>query len=101
MAACQGAPSYLFFPEERTNPGFKEDPEYADMTAKMFCEICPMYWRCRQFASVHNEHGIWGGLTEGERNKLSSPADRRNLREAKMASGMYSPLYPVPGHDDE
>jgi len=45
--------------------------EYAEAVA--ICRNCPVKFDCRAFAIAHNERGIWGGLTYGDRQKY--PAD--------------------------
>lgn len=38
--------------------------------SKEFCADCPVRVQCLDWALVHEEEGIWGGLTEAERSKL-------------------------------
>jgi len=40
--------------------------------AKLVCKHCPVRIDCLEYAVVHKERGIWGGLTERERRKLPS-----------------------------
>lgn len=40
--------------------------------ARRTCSTCPVRWQCLQHALDNSEPGIWGGMTEQERNKLDS-----------------------------
>lgn len=40
--------------------------------AKAICGRCPVQAACLQYALSHGEdHGVWGGLTEGERREVA------------------------------
>jgi WhiB family redox-sensing transcriptional regulator len=94
-AACKGVPSYIFFPDEErpaeNQPGY--DPRYATKTYQDFCSNCPVMWKCRESAELHDLQGYWGNLSEKERDASSSPEDRTYLREIKEEDGEYWPLY--------
>jgi WhiB family redox-sensing transcriptional regulator len=54
--------------------------------AKAICETCPVRLACLAFALERNEKfGVWGGLTEKERARLS-PAARENIRRQAAAA---------------
>jgi WhiB family redox-sensing transcriptional regulator len=39
--------------------------------AKTVCAACPVIQQCRQHAlAVREPYGVWGGLTEDERNAI-------------------------------
>lgn len=38
--------------------------------AKAICHTCPVRQECLDHAMKHREAGVWGGLSEGEREKL-------------------------------
>lgn len=60
-AACRGIDSDLFF------PGRGE----SNHEAKAVCAVCPVREACLDAAIANREPlGIWGGLTETERDKL-------------------------------
>lgn len=60
LAACRGMATSLFFPEPAR-------PDPAVVTeAKAVCARCPVRERCLA-VGIREEHGIWGGLTVGER----------------------------------
>ena len=65
-AACRGmASSYFFHPEG----------ERREAKAKAVCFDCPALAACRAHAlEVHEPYGIWGGLSEGERQQLLATA---------------------------
>ncbi len=51
---------------------------------KKVCAGCPVRDDCLDWALVHDEQGIWGGLTEGERRKLlANPLPFLNVKEPK------------------
>jgi WhiB family transcriptional regulator, redox-sensing transcriptional regulator len=73
--ACRGADPELFFPPT----------EEEAAVAKGFCAICPVRLTCLAFAIERNERfGVWGGLAEKERAKLS-PAAREQIRRQAAA----------------
>lgn len=60
-AACEGQPGSMFFP----GPGDSNAP------AKAVCARCPVRADCLEFAvATSQHHGIWGGLSERERERL-------------------------------
>jgi WhiB family redox-sensing transcriptional regulator len=65
-AACRNANPELFFPDDKR-------PSRAQvMAAKLICGGCPVSATCLSWAlSSGQEAGIWGGLTEDERRRLS------------------------------
>lgn len=62
--ACKTADPELFFAEDITKEG-KRDVA----VAKGICARCPVLARCREFALVNTDHGVWGGMTAEERLK--------------------------------
>jgi WhiB family redox-sensing transcriptional regulator len=67
-AACRGmASSFFFHPEGERGPARAR----REARAKAVCGQCPAILQCREHAlRVHEPYGIWGGLSEGERNQL-------------------------------
>jgi WhiB family redox-sensing transcriptional regulator len=48
-----------------------ENHERRALLAKDVCVQCPVLQQCREWAlSHHEEHGVWGGLSEGDRQRL-------------------------------
>ncbi|SRR6266498_22347 len=39
--------------------------------SKKYCTDCPVIGLCSTYAIVHNEEGIWGGMSEKDRKCLS------------------------------
>lgn len=74
--SCRGVDSDLFFPatEDEAAP------------AKAICSTCPVRNPCLAFALERNERfGVWGGMTEKERARLSPAARRQIAREGTAA----------------
>jgi WhiB family redox-sensing transcriptional regulator len=66
--ACRGLDSSLFF-----HPDNERGPSRArrENEAKAICASCPVVEPCRQLAlEVREPYGVWGGLSEAERNQL-------------------------------
>lgn len=73
-ARCQDVDSTLFFsPDgERGNPRRRREQQ-----AKAVCMHCPVRDFCADYALANREtYGIWGGLTETEREQIWASADR-------------------------
>lgn len=69
-AVCRGCDTDLFF-------GGKGD-RFATTTAKEMCGRCPVVRECRDYGLRHCMKGIWGGLTERDRQLLRT---RRRVEE--------------------
>jgi len=68
-AACRGPETWLFFPP--THPERKDEREAREERAKSICERCSVKDDCLDFAMRTREpYGIWGGLTEIERQDV-------------------------------
>lgn len=70
------------FPEGRP---LKED------TRKKICRECPVIMECLSYAIVHDEYGVWGGTSKGERKKVSQKI-KKALKEKAQKEGWYRPL---------
>jgi len=67
-AKCHGTNPELFFSVA------KEDIT----AAKNFCADCPVKEACLDFAMTsHQEHGVWGGMSEKDRRNISR--NRRHI----------------------
>ena len=64
-ATCRGMATSLFFPEAVVPERGRPDPAMV-AEAKAACARCPVRERCLA-VGLREEHGIWGGLTVGER----------------------------------
>jgi WhiB family transcriptional regulator, redox-sensing transcriptional regulator len=68
-AACRGPQSVIFFPPSTFER--REDKDEREINAKGICSGCSVRQPCLQYAiDIREQHGIWGGLTEGERRSL-------------------------------
>ena len=78
QAACRDADPELFFPDDDRSARAQVK------TAKLICRGCPVSATCLNWALASGqEAGIWGGLTEDERRRLS----RRGL----LSTGLTAP----------
>jgi len=60
-AICRGVPLNLFFPERG---------EPVTSVIKDLCTECPVRTDCLEYALHHERYGVWGGLTEDQRQKI-------------------------------
>ena len=79
LGSCRDADPRLFFhPEGERGPARRE----RDASAKRLCETCPVLDACREHAlAVREPYGVWGGMTEDDREAVYSQ-QRRRLRTA-------------------
>ncbi len=75
LGACRGMDSAFFFhPEGERGPARAS----REAKAKEVCGRCPVVEQCRLHAlSVQEPYGIWGGLSESERDGLIRTGRRR------------------------
>ena len=78
-AACRGLDTEMFFHPENERGPRRTARENA---AKAVCATCPVRQACADHAlQVREPYGIWGGLSESEREEILSgrrtPAARR------------------------
>ena len=62
LARCKGAARDLFFPG---------DDEMPSPRALAMCLRCPIKEACLEWAITHHEFGIWGGLTDAQRDAIT------------------------------
>lgn len=68
-AACAGKVGVSFYPPMR--PEKRSAKAAREERAKAVCASCPVRETCLDEAVGHGERfGIWGGLTDTERNRL-------------------------------
>lgn len=80
--ACRGMDSAFFFHPEGERGLARARRE---ARAKVVCLGCPVLEQCRRHAlSVQEPYGVWGGLSESERDELIRGRDRT----LKMSSGL-------------
>lgn len=74
--SCRGMDSTFFF-----HPDGERGPARArrEARAKAVCRDCPVLAQCRRHAlAVREPYGVWGGLSESERDTLTSARRRRH-----------------------
>jgi WhiB family redox-sensing transcriptional regulator len=68
-AACRGPESVVFYPPTANETRLQR--ELRESRAKVICAGCPVRAPCLDHAlDIMEPHGIWGGLTEQERQVL-------------------------------
>ncbi|MER6530690.1 WhiB family transcriptional regulator [Streptomyces sp. NPDC001508] len=88
LAACRGVDSSLFFHPEGERGAARSARENS---AKEVCMRCPVRAECAAHAlAVREPYGVWGGLTEDEREELMGRA-RNRLVSASSTSGNAAP----------
>jgi WhiB family transcriptional regulator, redox-sensing transcriptional regulator len=64
-------PDVFFHPEGERGPARRN----RDISAKAVCMVCPVLPSCREHAMrVHEPYGVWGAMTEYEREAAYSPS---------------------------
>jgi WhiB family redox-sensing transcriptional regulator len=74
QSACRGMDSAFFFhPEGERGPARAS----REAKAKQVCNGCAVLEQCRRHAlSAHEPYGVWGGLSESERDDIIRDRDR-------------------------
>ena len=68
-AACRGPLGSVFFPPPTTER--KREKLAREAKAKQICATCPVMQSCRSYAlDIREPHGVWGGLSEKERQAI-------------------------------
>lgn len=65
---CSTTDPEAFFPQDKE--GYRVAQYYNKSGAKSICKECPYVIECLTYAIKHDEMGIWGGTTEGERKRI-------------------------------
>ena len=73
LAACTNEDTNLFFSE--SNSEIRK--------AIAICNRCPIKRECLEDALANNEYGIWGGTTEGMRERMQANSHSWGFREVK------------------
>ena len=90
QGACRELPTEMFF-----HPDGERGPRRAnrEKNAKAVCATCPVIEACRQHAlSVQEPYGIWGGLSEDDRQLIIERQARESSRESRL-SAQVIPLH--------
>lgn len=88
QAACQGHNPDMWFPVGVRGKYADQHPNPYIARAKTICRTCPVRIVCLQFAldfehGRDTRHGIWGGMTEPERDTLVRHLRRKLGRHQK------------------
>ena len=68
-AACRGPNTSVFYPPLHLEK--RSDKRWRERQAKDICATCSVTRECLDYAlETGEQHGIWGGLNEMERQKL-------------------------------
>jgi WhiB family transcriptional regulator, redox-sensing transcriptional regulator len=68
-AACRGPQAAVFFPPASFER--KDEKVERERRAKEICGNCAVRKPCLAYAlRIREPHGIWGGLSEGERKRV-------------------------------
>ena len=91
--ACRGMDSGFFFhPEGERGPARAN----REARAKQICRTCPVLEQCRRHAlAVHEPYGVWGGLSEAERDEII----RGRTRRLRVTATPLHRAGPSPGAD--
>jgi len=74
-AACASADPELFFPISYSGPALRQVAR-----AKAICARCPIRQECLRYAlDTGSIQGVWGGMTEGERQRLAGRERRARV----------------------
>ena len=78
--ACRETGSTVFFhPEGERGPARRN----RDAAAQAVCATCPVIRQCREHAlRVREPYGVWGGLTEDDRERIYAEERSRRLPAA-------------------
>jgi|GEM_PF-580653 hypothetical protein len=95
VAACRGVDSSLFFHPEGERGAARSAREAA---AKEVCMRCPVRAECAAHAlAVREPYGVWGGLTEDEREAMLGRSRHRSS-ESRDGEGGHERARPGRSH---
>jgi WhiB family redox-sensing transcriptional regulator len=85
QGACRGEdPGTFFHPEGERGPARAA----REAAAKAICATCPVLDRCAEHAlKVREPYGVWGGMTEDEREQLY----RRDRQARRVTAAAETP----------
>lgn len=81
----------------RTDPEAKEEFIQNSRKQKQYCIGCPVLNECFQYAILYEEHGVWGGATEAEREAIikGSPLLQKIIRREAAQQGILEDRYSI------
>jgi hypothetical protein len=95
--ACASVGGDFWFPDRSAGDGPIRAVNAQDTEVRIaisVCKSCTHKTECRQWGLEHEYHGIWGGLTEGERRPIRKQLNIivEEVSNADTAAGVgYSP----------
>lgn len=82
QGACRDVDAELFFHPEGERGSRRSGRE---TSAKAVCARCPALLRCRDHAlRTYEPYGVWGGLSEDDREEIWTAARRRSRPAARV-----------------
>ncbi len=84
QAACVGTPMSWWFPADSAGWAIVDlvPPQAAER-----CEGCPVRRQCHAHALLHEEFGVWGGMSEDARRRLWKAAGITAVTRAEFQRG--------------
>lgn len=79
-AACKGF-THLFFAHSSERP---QATAKREQKAKLICDTCPVFDKCRNYARVNGEYGYWAGENEYDRALLGFKPSTGQLRATTL-----------------
>ncbi|MDQ6650092.1 MAG: WhiB family transcriptional regulator [Actinomycetota bacterium] len=84
LGACRSYDTELFFHPEGERGPSRVNRERA---AKAICATCPVIAQCAAHAlAAHEPYGVWGGMSESDREEILARRDRRHLTSPTAAA---------------
>lgn len=76
-------PETFFHPDGERGPSLR----WRDQRAVAVCQQCPVIQECREHAlRVREPYGVWGGLTESERQEILGARDAEAVHRKRDRS---------------
>lgn len=83
QAACRSYDPLTFFHPQNERGSARSK---RDISAKLICAGCPVRLECADYAiRAHEPYGVWGGLTEEDRERIYSRLDSRHYPRERGA----------------
>jgi WhiB family redox-sensing transcriptional regulator len=83
LGRCRGEDPEMFFPVDGS--GF--------VVARELCRRCRVRQACLEYAlDQHIEHGVWGGVSERERQRINR---LRRLEQVRLTEDLGNPWRPI------
>lgn len=70
LRACKNMDPEIFYEDDDRNA------DVPNVQAEWACRTCEIQPQCLAWAMEHERHGVWGGLTQRQREKLKRGVER-------------------------